>query len=88
MINKNIWEKVSSVEQLKEGSIIKIVGLASKNSYKRVSVKKVLNMKNTDGNKWVEIVINLKKNYYFNLSAYLKNEPTFGGWVKDLYVKL
>lgn len=81
-----LWEPVTREDQLKEGSVIKIVGIAKKNSYRRISVKKVLHMKN-DRAEWVEILINKKKNYYFNLTAYLNSEEMWGKWVKEVYVR-
>lgn len=86
-VNLKIWEPVTKKSQLKEGSIIKIIGIAEKNSYKRITIKKVLKMKSANGHKWTEILINKKKNYYFHLDAYLKNEPAMGKWVKELYVR-
>ena len=87
MVNLKIWEPVTRESQLKEGSIIKIVGFVPKNSYNRISVKKVLKYNCSDGSKWTEILINKKKNYYFHLGAYLHNEDTWGKWVKELYVR-
>ncbi len=88
VINKKIWRKVTEVGQLKDGSIIKIIGLSEGDSYRRISVKKVLHMEGANGYKWIEILINKKKNYFFNLTAYLKNEATWGKWVEDLYVRI
>lgn len=87
-VNLKIWEPVTKKSQLKEGSVIKIVGIAPKNSYNRITVKKVLKMKSLNNRKqWTEILINKKKNYYFHLDAYLSGESTFGKWVKELYVR-
>jgi len=85
MIN---WKPVTKESQLKKGTTIKIVGLNSEDSYKWITVKEVLYMKNRDGKKWIEILINKKKNYYFNLTAHLNDEPMWGGWVKELYYKV
>lgn len=87
MINTKIWEPVINESQIKNDSVLKIVGFSSKDSYKRITVKKVLNMEGRDGREWVEILINKKKNYFFNLSAYLGKEKTWGKWVSELYVR-
>jgi hypothetical protein len=79
------WKQVTKENQLKEGTKLKIVGLNPRDSYKWITVKKVLNMESCDGKKWIEILINKRKNYYFNLTAFLNDEPTWGGWVKELY---
>ena len=86
MINLKLWEPVNKKSQIKEGSILKIVGFNERDSYKRISVKKILYMKNRKGKGWIEILINKKKNYYFNLDAYLSNDDTWGKWVKELYI--
>ena len=86
-INTALWEPVTNENQITNISIIKIVGIPPKNSYRRISVKKVLHMKNGKDKEWIEILINKKKNYYFNLTAYLNNTPTWGKWVKELYVR-
>jgi len=87
MINYKIWEPVINENQIKEGSIIKIIGISPRDSYKRISVKKVLLMRCSDGRKWIEILINKRKNYFFNLDAYLNKEPMWGKWVKELYIR-
>lgn len=79
---KKEWIEVFSKEQIEEGSILKIVGISAKNSYESISVKKIINTKRD-----TEVIINLKKNYYFNLDAYLDNRPLWGKWVKKVYVK-
>lgn len=66
--------------------MLKIVGFSEKNSYKWITVKEVLYMKNSERG-WVEILINKKKNYYFNLTAYLEGEKMWGNWVKELYFR-
>ena len=86
-VNLKIWSHVNNKDQLVEGSIIKIVGFSDEDSYKRISIKKVLKMKSRDGRRWTEILINKRKNYYFNLDAYLDNKDTWGRWVKELYVR-
>lgn len=80
------WIPVTREDQIKVGTPLKIVGFNPKDSYKRITAKEVLGMKNVDGS-WVEIVINTKKNYYFNLTAYLNGTKTWGKWVKELYYK-
>lgn len=80
------WEPVTRHSQVKKGTMLKIVGINEKDSYKWITVKQVLHMKN-DTKGWVEIVINKKKNYYFNLTAYLNDDPTWGKWVKELYFR-
>ena len=86
-INLKIWEAVTQKDQLRDGSIIKIVAFSGRDSYKRITVKKVLEMEGANGRKWTEILINKKKNYYFNLDAYLGHEKTWGKWVSELYVR-
>jgi hypothetical protein len=79
------WISVTREEQIKKGSMLKIVGIDSKNSYDKISCKAVLHMRNRERN-WIEILINREKNYYFNLTAYLLEKPMWGKWVKELYV--
>ena len=43
-VNLKIWSHVNNKDQLVEGSIIKIVGFSDEDSYKRISIKKVLKM--------------------------------------------
>lgn len=86
-VNLKIWEPVTHKEQIKKGSILKIVGISRKDSYNRISVKEVLRMENGAGKKWIEILINRRKNYYFNLDAYLEDTPMYGKWVHDLYIR-
>lgn len=85
------WIPVTKINQLNEGIMIKIVGFSEKDSYKWIRVKKVLKMKAQNPKReWIEILINKKKNYYFNLSVYLENKPeptTWGHWVKELYFR-
>ena len=81
------WIPVTKESDLKAGTTIKIVGISDKDSYKWITVKKVLHMNAGDGRKWIEILINKKKNYYFNLTAYLNDVPMWGKWVKELYYK-
>ena len=79
------WTPVTKEEQLKQGMKIKIVAFnKERDSYKFITIKKVLYMKNRK-REWIEILINKKKNYYFNLTAYLNKEDTWGKWVKELY---
>lgn len=80
------WLPVTRDSELKEGMTLKIVGKSERDSYKRITIKKVLLMKDSE-REWVEILINKKKNYFFNLTAYLYNEPLAFGWVKELYYK-
>ena len=78
MVNLKIWEPVIEINQLEKGSIIKIIGIVDKNSYNRISVKKVIDIGD------IEILINKKRNYYFNLTAYLEARPMWGKWVIKL----
>jgi len=38
-VNEKLWKPVTKKNQLKEGSIIKIIGLSEKDSYRRIAVK-------------------------------------------------
>ena len=77
-----IWEPVTREDQLKEGTVIKIVGVNPKYSYIWIMVKKVIKL-----DSGTKIVINKEKNYYFNLTRFLKKEKFSSLWVKELYVK-
>lgn len=80
------WIPVTGLNQIKQGTKLKIVGISEKNSYDSITCKKVLKMKSGE-KEWVEILINKKDNLYFNLNAYLGKEKTFGKWVKELYYR-
>lgn len=66
-----------SLDQLNVGTKLKIIGRTSKNNYNSISVKELIR-KNGD----IEVLINKSKNYYFNLSCYLKGES----WANKVFI--
>jgi hypothetical protein len=76
-------EPLKSVDQLKVGTRLKIVGKSERDSYGSVSVKILQTVKWDDGADNTEVIINRTKNRYFNLDLYLKGESS---WVKEAYV--
>jgi hypothetical protein len=75
------WTPVTSIEQVKTGTLLKIVAISEKNNYlDGVTVKRLV-----ECNGDIEVIINLKKNYYFNLNAYLEGRSMWGKWVKEVY---
>jgi hypothetical protein len=76
--------KLQSLDQLKVGTKLKIVGLDASDNYGSISVKKILYYKPLNGDApWTEILINRRKNFYFHFENYLKGESN---WVKEVYV--
>jgi hypothetical protein len=69
--------KLSAEGQIKVGNILKITGKNSKDSYKSIKVKEVID--NGDGE---EIIINKKKNRYFMTRLYLSG----ASWCKSVEV--
>ena len=87
---RNNMEKLTSLDQLKVGTKLKIVAKYDKYSHKSISVKKIIPMRryNRETDQWSEpydheILINHKNNYYFSMNNYLKGESN---WVKEVYV--
>lgn len=74
---------LTSINQLKVGSRLKIVGRSEKDSYGSVSVKKLIPCEGFDGTRWNEVLINRSRNYYFHLENYLAGKSN---WVKEVYV--
>lgn len=70
--------KLTSLDQLKVGIKLKIVGKHPSDNYGSVSVKKII-----DCGTWHEVLINRTKNYYFHFENYLKGKSM---WVKEVYV--
>lgn len=64
--------------QLKEGAILKIVGHSNSDSYKKISIKMIINMPDGD----VEVLINKKRNYYFSFNLYNQRKS----WAKEVYI--
>ena len=70
--------KLTSLDQIKVGSRLKIVGKSESDSYSSVSVKEVI-----DCGEWHEILINRSKNYYFHFENYVAGKSQ---WVNEVYV--
>lgn len=71
-------DRVGDIRQLEKGQ--KIV-LFTDSKIVKTSVKKLLDMKNRDG-QWWEVLIDRKNNKFFNFSMYLNGKS----WVKNLYI--
>lgn len=80
------WKPVTKVSQVKKGTKLKIIGKNPRDSYKWITAKEILRMENSQ-RKWIEVLVNKKKNYYFNLTAWVYDQPMWGGWIKELYFK-
>ena len=76
--------KLTSLDQLKVGSRLRIVGKSESDNYGSVSVKKIIICKRDNPSEsWHEILINRSKNYYFHFENYLSGKSQ---WVKEVYV--
>lgn len=69
---------LTSINQLKIGTRLKIVGKHNTDDYGSVSVKKII-----DCGTWTEILINRSKNCYFHFDNYLAGKSQ---WVKEVFV--
>ena len=77
------WKELTKKEEVKIGTILKIVAKNPKDNYlKGVSVKDLVKS-NLD----TEVIINKEKNFFFNLDAYFDKRPMYGGWIKKIYIK-
>ena len=80
--------KLTSLDQLKVGTKLKIVAKSERDCYGSISVKKLIPMHEYLGpNKRgpitdTEILINHTKNYYFSFNNFIKGES----WAKEVYV--
>ena len=83
--------KLISLDQLKVGTYLKIIGRNERrDSHEKVSVKKLIPMmKYTDETRTTtflsdtEVLISKKNNYYFSLGLYLEGKSS---WAKEIYV--
>jgi hypothetical protein len=75
-------KKLTSLKQLKVGTKLKIIGKRQNDNYGSVSVKEIIEI-NRDSKKEHEILINRKKNYYFNFEWYLSRKSL---WIEEAYV--
>jgi hypothetical protein len=78
-----VMEKLTSLDQLKVGTKLRIIGRNEKDSYGSVSVKKIIKCESSYCEPWTEILINSSRNFFFHFENYLKGESQ---WVKELYV--
>ena len=74
---------LTSLNQLKIGTRLKIVGKHKSDNYGSVSVKKIIECAGQDGRWWTEILINRRRNYYFHFENYLAGKSN---WVDKVYV--
>ena len=68
--------KVTGEGQLEKGDRLRIVAKASKNNYESVTVKRIVHSDYGE-----EIIINIKRNYYF----VTKWIGEVGSWTKEVY---
>ena len=83
MSDKDKETPLTSLDQLKVGTRLKIIGKSPKDSYGSVSVKKIIECAGQDGRWWTEILINRSRNYYFHLENYLAGKSQ---WVDKVFV--
>lgn len=74
-------ERLTNLNQIKLGTRLKLIGVSPKDSYGSVSVKRIIKCDNRTRS-WNEILINRRKNYYFDFELYLEGKS----WVKEAYV--
>jgi hypothetical protein len=74
---------LTSLDQIKKGSFLKIVAKCPKYSHNSISVKRIIHLKRKDGREWHEILINKSKNHYFHFENYIKGESQ---WVERVFV--
>lgn len=81
---------LTSLDQLKVGTRLKIIAKSDSDCYNAVSVKKIIEMKryNRETDTWsapydYEILINRSRNYYFSMENYLAGKSN---WVKEVYI--
>jgi len=71
-------KEFTSIEQLKVGQCLKIDGGHPKYNYKSISVKKLV-----DNGYGIEVILNKRKNWYFNAVYYLQGKSS---WVEKVWV--
>jgi hypothetical protein len=79
---------VTSLDQLKVGTKIKLVAKSEKWSVRATTIKQLIKMKNEHGDGSIhgvndtEVLIDKRKNRYFSFNSYLAKDS----WVKECYL--